>query len=375
MQFSEIPGLQETKRTLINSVKNNHVAHAQLFSGTEGNAALAMALAYATYINCEDKKEEDSCGVCASCTKINKLIHPDIHFVYPVSTTKDVPKDALSNSFLKDWRTFVQANPFASLNDWANHIGAENKQLNISVDESRNLIKTLALKAFEADYKVMIIWLPEFMNSAAANAILKILEEPPYKTLFLLVTQNQQKIITTILSRTQRIFIRPFTDDEIKQLIVQKFNLEDKKAQQIAYLADGNLNEAFRLIEEIQEDNQSMFRDWMRLCYKRNNIPELVEWSEEFQKMGKEAQKGLFQYGINIMRESLVYKLSGSELLRLHDEDLKFVEGFSKVMDEHKIEKIYQQLNDGYYHIERNANAKIAFLDISFSISNILKSS
>ncbi|MBX9850165.1 MAG: DNA polymerase III subunit delta [Cytophagaceae bacterium] len=374
MLFSEIPGLDEVKKTLINSVKSNHVHHAQLFMGTEGSANLAMAIAYATYINCEEKKEDDSCGTCPSCIKFKKLAHPDINFVFPISTTKNIPKDPMSSLFMKEWRTFVLENPYGNLNDWANHIGAENKQLNISVEESRNIIKTLSLKAFEAEYKILFIWQPENLHTSAANALLKILEEPPVKTVFLLVANNLEKILGTIQSRTQKVKIRSFTDDELKKGLVSKFQMEEKKASQLAYMADGNFNEALRLDQEAEEDHHVFFRDWMRICYKKNNWPELIEWSENFQKLGREMQKSLLQYGLNMLRETLVYSYAGDKLVRLQNEDLKFVQGFSKVLNEPKVEAIAEQLNQAHYHIERNANPKITFLDVSLYISGVLKS-
>lgn len=374
MLFSEIPGLEEIKQTLIQSVVANHVHHAQLFMGTEGSANLALALAYATYINCENKGEHDSCGQCPSCIKFNKLAHPDINFVFPVSTTKQVPKEPMSSSFLKDWRNFVLENPYATVNDWGNFIGAENKQLNIGVEESRNIVKTLSLKAFEAEYKILFIWYPENMHVSAANALLKILEEPPYKTIFLLVTNNSEKLLTTILSRTQKIKIRSFTEEEISAALQQKQQVEAKKATQLAYLADGNYNEALRLLKEVEEDHHLFFRDWMRVCYKKNNLTELTEWAENFHKMGREVQKSLLLYGLNILRETLVYSLTGGDLVRLASEDLKFVEGFSKVLSEEKVEMICRNLNEAHYHIERNANAKIVFLDVSLIISRIFKS-
>ncbi|HXA02900.1 MAG TPA: hypothetical protein VNW99_12975 [Cytophagaceae bacterium] len=373
MLFSQIPGVEETKRTLINSVKNSHIAHAQLFQGREGSANLALALAYATYINCGNKEENDACGECPSCYKFNKLIHPDLHFVFPISTTKEVPKDALSNLFMKHWRSIVIENPYLNLNNWGDTIGSENKQLNISVDESRNILKSLVLKSFEAEYKILILWLPEMMNASSANAILKVLEEPPSKTIFLLVSNNPDKIITTILSRTQLITIRSFTDEEIKKNLTAKYSLDEKRAGQLAYLAEGNMNEAIRLKDEIQEDNHQLFRDWMRSCYKKNNIPEMVGWSESFQKIGREAQKHLLQYGLNTIRETFLFKHTGTEILRMQEDELKFVEGFSKVLDDLKIEQISRQLNEAYYHIERNANAKILFLDLSLNISSLMK--
>ncbi|HVD97447.1 MAG TPA: hypothetical protein VNB90_04525 [Cytophagaceae bacterium] len=375
MLFAEIPGQADVKKTLINSVKESHIAHAQLFAGSEGSANMAMALAYGMYINCENRQENDSCGECASCSKFRKLIHPDLHFVFPVNTTKSVAKDPMSALFMKDWRSFILSNPYPDLHSWGETIGTENKQLIINTEDSKNIIRTLALKSFEGEYKIMIIWLPELMKTEGANAILKILEEPPAKTIFIMVSNSIDKLLTTIQSRTQRVMITPFTDEEVKQYIIEKYSLDEKQATRIAFLADGNMNAAITMTGEAPEDNHDMFRDWMRLCFilfrKSSNLLELNQWSEAFAAQGREAQKTLLQYGINILRETLVYKHTGQQLVRLQSEDLKFVEGFAKVLSDDMIEAVSNRLNETFYHIERNASAKITFMDTSFFIASV----
>ena len=375
MLFAEIPGQEEVKKTLINSVKKSHIAHAQLFAGSEGSANLAMALAYGMYINCENQQENDSCGECASCSKFRKLIHPDLHFVFPVNTTKTVTKDPMSALFMKDWRSFIVNNPYPDIHSWGETIGTENKQLIINTEDSKNIIKTLALKSFEGEYKVMVVWLPELMKTEGANAILKILEEPPAKTIFLMVSNSIDKLLTTIQSRTQKVMITPFQDEEIKKHLISHYSLDEKQATRIAFLADGNMNAAIAMTGEPAEDNHDMFRDWMRLCFilfrKSSNLLELNQWSEAFAAQGREAQKTLLQYGINILRETLVYKHTGQQLVRLQSEDLKFVEGFAKVLTDDMIEAVSNRLNETFYHIERNASAKITFMDASFFIASI----
>ncbi len=375
MLFSEIPGQEDVKKTLINSVKKSHIAHAQLFAGNEGSANLAMALAYGMYINCEDKQENDSCGECASCSKFRKLIHPDLHFVFPVNTTKSVTKDPVSALFMKEWRSFILSNPYTNIHNWGETIGTENKQLIINTEDSKNIIRSLALKPFEGEYKVMIVWLPELMKTEGANSILKILEEPPVKTIFLMVSNNIDKLLTTIQSRTQKVMISPFTDEEVKKYISEKYSTEEKQATRIAFLADGNMEAAIRMTGETGEDNHDMFRDWMRLCFilfrKSNNLLELNQWSEAFAAQGREGQKTLLQYGINILRETLVYRHTGQQLVRLQQEDLKFVEGFSKALTDDMIETVSNRLNETFYHIERNASAKITFMDTSFFIASV----
>jgi DNA polymerase III subunit delta' len=213
------------------------------------------------------------------------------------------------------------------------------------------------------------------MRGEAANAMLKILEEPPAKTLFILVTNNLEKIITTILSRTQKVFIPGFGDKLISQYLVDRYQIEEKRAQQLAYLADGNMDKALRMMTEIDEDHQQMFRDWMRMCFllykKTSNLLELTEWSEMFAKLGRESQKSLLQFGMNILRETLVYKYTSTSLVRLPQEDLKFVENFSKVLSDDKVEKINQKLNESSYYIERNASSKMVFMDASFYIAQV----
>ena len=373
MLFSEIKGLEEVKQKLIEAVNSNHVAHAQLFLGKEGSPNLPMALAYATYLNCTNKQAYDACGVCASCIKMNKYIHPDFHFAFPVSSTKTVAaKDAHSTNFLKDWRKFLLENPYGGASDWSVFFGGENKQLNISREESRQIIRALSLKAFEGAYKIMLIWLPEFMRESSANAILKILEEPQGKTVFLLVTNDSEKLLTTVLSRTQIVKIRTFSDKELKSILINDDGLDEKKAGQIAHLSEGNLNKARHLASEVEDDSHLMFRDWMRLCFT-NDYSKMVEWSDLFQKMTKEGQKGLLQYGLQMMRETLVVGLNASSIMHLQVEELSFVQNFGKVMNFDKTEMIVSQLNSGYFHLERNANPRILFLDLSLVIAKILR--
>ena len=374
MLFSEIKGLNEVKEKLIDAVNSNHVAHAQLFLGKDGSPNLPMALAYATYLNCTDRQVNDACGRCASCVKMNKYIHPDFHFAFPVSSTKSVAaKDAHSTTFLKDWRKFLLESPYGSASEWSVLFGGENRQLNISREESRQIIRALSLKAFEATYKVMLIWLPEFMHESAANAILKILEEPQGKTIFLLVTNDSERLLSTILSRTQIVKIRAFSDQEVKTILMNDDGLHEKKAGQVAHLSEGSLSKARHLAFEVEDDSHAMFRDWMRLCFT-NDYTKMVEWSDLFQKMTKEAQKSLLQYGLHMMRETLVISTQNHEIMRLQGEEQSFVENFEKVMNFNKTEKIAQALNSGYFHLERNANPRILFLDLSLVIAKILRS-
>lgn len=372
MQFSNIKGLEDVKARLIKAAENDQVAHAQMFLGKPGSPNLAMALAYATYLNCENRTAEGACGQCPSCIKNSKFVHPDLHFVFPVSATKKITgKDVVSTSFLKEWRQFLIEHPYGDLNTWSVYYGGEDKQVNISKEESRQIIKNLSLKAFEGRYKIMIIWLPEYMHPSAANGILKILEEPPEKTIFLLVSNDSERLLTTILSRTQIVTIPLFSDDDIRNILTQNYQVDTDKAEEVAQLADGDITKALRLINNLEDDNQQLFADWMRDCFKRDFVS-LVKTADGYHTMNKVAQKSLLQYALNIMRESIIHNTVPS-LNRAGGKLKDFVTNFSKVMDAQKAETITQKINDAHYHLERNGSAKMIFLDLSLQIARILK--
>jgi DNA polymerase-3 subunit delta' len=373
MRFKNIIGNEKLKKQLINSVQSEHIAHAQLFLGPEGSSNLTLALAYASYLNCENRQNNDSCGQCSSCRKNDKLIHPDVNFAFPVSATSKIKgKDVISASYLSEWRNFVIQDPYNNASGWNSYFGGENKQLNISKEESRQIIRHLSLKPYEGKFKVMLIWLPEYMNPSAANALLKILEEPTANTVFILVANDEKKILSTIRSRTQIIRILPFSDEEIMHQLIEHHFIDEDKARQISHLVDGNINEALRLAREVEDDSHEMFRDWMRLCFL-GNLVDLVNRAEKFSKMSKVAQQTLFQYGLSMMREALIMYSGENMLSRLMGEEQDFIGNFTRVLDLFSIEKITNQLNEGYYHLERNANSKILFLDISLQFVKIFK--
>ncbi len=374
MQFDEIPGMNDVKEALIASAQHSHVAHAQLFLGREGNAQLPLALAYAAYINCKQRTADGRCDEQDPIfRKYRKLIHPDLHFVYPVATTKKITAKPVSEMFVAEWRSFLLESPYRALNDWAECFGAENKQPQISREESRQVVRNLALKAFEAEYKTVLIWLPELMHPTAANALLKILEEPPEKTLFLLVSNNAEAILPTILSRTQLVHVRPFQDAEIREYLVQTYQLAEERAAQVAYMAEGNLREALRMAGEgHEEDHGDLFRDWMRACFKSDYV-QMLNFAEQFGGMGKEAQKALMRYSLNVVRDAMLWRFSGEALVRLEGERLAFVKNFSQVVNEANLEQFVHHFNEAYFYLERNANAKITFVGLSTRIAKVIK--
>jgi len=255
--------------------------------------------------------------------------------------------------------------------DWSTHYGAENKQANISKEESRNIIKSLTLKSFEAEYKVMIIWLPEYMNVSAANGILKILEEPAEKTLFLLVTCEYEKLLTTILSRCQLFKVPAFSDEELHQYLVDAKGIEADKANKIAALAEGSLRAAIENIDSTEDDAHVMFRDWMRQCWGKD-FTSLNGTNDSFSKLSKTAQKLFLQYALNMMRQALVSEYMVDEKEKLNEAEKDFAIKFGKALSTQKLEKISEELSKAHYHLERNANVKILFLDLSLSVGRIM---
>ena len=370
MKFSAVPGLSSVKTLLVESVRNGHAAHAQLFAGPEGALNLPLALAYAAYLHCE-QKGDDACGTCSACSKSLKYIHPDTHFVFPLNNIKnDKDEERFKSEILKSWRSFLLDQPFGNLTDWIGSYGGENKQAFISRDESREIIKTLSLKPFESPVKVMIIWQPELMHPSAANGILKILEEPAPHTYFILVTNAADQLLPNIISRTQIMTVPLLQDDEV-QSYLNSVSAEPKKVAHVTQLAEGNLNLALRLIDNEEDDHAQRFAEWMRACFKKN-FSSLVALSDEYHNLDKLAQRNMMQYSINMIREVLLQKSEATDIQRTQGEERKFIQDFSKVMDVKKIEHAYRMLNDASYHLERNGSAKMIFMDLSLQLSRVI---
>ena len=365
--------LPETKEKLLNAVKLNHLAHALVFHGPEGSANLTLALALASYLYCEQKSDTDSCGTCGSCQRMNKLILPDLNFAFPVvASSKEEDGEEEGNDgksdLLGNWRKFVLGQPYGNVHDFIYFNGFEKKQLNITKAAARKMIQTLSLMSFEGGYKIMLIWAPEFLHPSAANSLLKIIEEPPAKTLFLLVTSQADQLLTTILSRTQKILVRAFSDQEVSSHLVETGRCEAKAAAQIAMLADGNMRTAFQLIDQVEDQTVRQLRDWFRLCATKN-LKEIFQLSEDFHKADKESQKSLMLAGLNVTREILLKNLDMDHLLRTTDDDRTFINNISKKMltEEHAVQ-LYETFNAAHYHLERNGNAKMIFTDLSMEI-------
>ncbi len=374
MLFKEIIGQEDTKKRLIQTVKDQRVSHAQLFLGSHGVGKLALAIAYAQYINCHDKKENDSCGICPSCVKYEKLAHPDLHFIYPVASTKEVKKPQ-SKEFVESWRELLTAqNAYINLNQWYEAIGIENKQAIINKDDCNAIIKTLGYKSYESEYKVMIIWMVEKLFHAAAPKLLKILEEPPEKTLFILISENQDQILATIKSRTQIVKVPQLKDEILIDTLVKQHGCNPEDARRIVNLSEGSYHKTLINLESDEEEknNFAMFRDWMRLCYQ-TDVSKVISYTNDLAKIGREPQKRFLSYALRTSRNGILLNLNQNNLVKLENEELSFMKKFSPFINTANIQEFNKELNEALYHIERNANPSILFLDLSLKVMRLLR--
>jgi DNA polymerase III subunit delta' len=375
MKFAYIPGQKDIIGKLLRSVREERVSHAQLFTGPEGCGSLALALAYATYISCENRTDSDSCGICKSCVKYEKMIHPDLHFVFPVIKGKKVT-DPVSDNFIEEWRDFVRMRPFFSANHWFDSLEVGNAQGGIFASEASEIIKKLSLKSFESDFKIMIIWLPEKMHLSTANKLLKMIEEPPEKTLFLLVSDESDKVIPTILSRCQLVKIHPFTNNEIENYLIHRFNLTTDKAADVAQVANGNIIRAIGLCEDEESflRNLVRFKNLMRFAWKRDIIS-IISWSEEMAATGREAQKNFVSFSLRLLRENLMLSLDQlkNRLVFLSGEEAEFSGNFHPFINQDNIYPLTEEFNLVHSHIEANGNAKIIFLDLALKVIRLIR--
>lgn len=371
MQFKDIIGNNEVKKRLIHSVKNNRISHAQLFLGPSGSGSLALSIAYAQYINCENKMDDDSCGKCSSCHKYNRLIHPDLHFSYPFYPSKEI---SVASQVVSEFRSAFLKNPYLNLDFWRNSLDAGNKQANIPIKEVHDIIKKLSLKSFEAEYKVLIMWLPEYLDKEG-NALLKLIEEPPAKTLFILVAENQQNILNTIISRTQLIKINKMNHNQMIEYLVDKQNIDSSRASEIALIADGNVQEALNIINTTDQydSNFTLFVEWMRSIVTDRG-GEFIKISEDkLSKIGRENQKSFLHYAINLIRQIILIQQKIHNIVHLKQDELKFVQKFSELYQFKQLNEAINVIEKTHYGIERNGNPKILFLDLSLQLVLLFK--
>lgn len=369
MQFKDIIGHKDIKEHLVRTVLENRVSHAQLFLGPEGSGSLALAYAYAQFLNCENKQPTDSCGTCPACRKYSKLIHPDLHMSYPFIAKH---KEDTATDYAENWRKAFMNNPYMGLEYWRNQLDADNKQVNINIAEAHGIIKKLSLKAFEAEYKVLIMWLPEYLDTQG-NALLKLIEEPPEKTLFILVAENPDKILNTIISRTQLVKIKKLEHMEVVQHLKATQQLTEQEASEIAFIADGNMQVALNQLQTQGNNHFGTLVNWLRFIVSDagTNMISLVE--DDLSKMGRENQKCFLFYAINMMRQIILIKGGLSSLVFLSTKELDFVQKFSAHYNIEQIEATINLLEETHYFVERNANPKILFLDLSLQLTLIYK--
>lgn len=378
MSFSRIPGHSEIIEKLVLSVREGRVSHAQLFTGPEGCGSLALAFAYARYIGCENRSETDSCGSCKSCLKHEKMIHPDMHYVFPVIKKKNSTDEPLSDDYLAAWREFNQKSPFGRVNDWLAFIGAgeHNAQGMIYTAESAEIIRKMSLKPYESDYKIMVIWQPERMNPTSANKLLKLLEEPPERTIFILVSDEPDRLLPTIISRCQIVKIPPFSTGEIKSYLRASFGATETEAENTARLARGNIARAEELsnADEALKQNLGYFRELMRYAWKRDVI-ELIKWAENITSEGREAQKNFLDYSLRLLRENFMLTLNQkmNELVFLSEEEADFSGKFHPFIKFENIQPLAGQFSLAISHIEANGYARLVFLDLALKVTKLIR--
>lgn len=379
MLFSDILGQDHIKSHLAKSADAGRIPHAQLFIGSEGSGTLPLAIAYAQYILCGNTGIENTGGNEACNLKFSNLSHPDLHFVYPVATNSEVKNHPVSANFIKAWREFVAESPYGSLFDWYKKIDIQNKQGQIGVDEAHEIMKALSLKAYEGGYKVMIVWMADKMNTATANKLLKLLEEPPNKTVFLLIAESEDDILQTILSRCQVLHFAGLPEQAIAGALVSRENTDNREALKIAHQAQGNYNKALHLLYKEGDDYpfEEWFVQWVRAAFRAKGnaaaIQDLIGWSEAIAGIGREAQKQFLHFCIDMFRQALLLNYNAKELVYMEPAVEKFkLENFAPFVNGSNINAIFTELSDALYHIERNGNAKIILTDLSIKLTRLI---
>lgn len=370
MQFAAIQDHLSLKEHLIGRVQQHQIPHAQLFWGPEGNAGLPLVRAFITYLYCQHPLKEDTCGQCSPCRQMQKLVHPDVTFVFPTSTPQQItPKDKVSTHFMKTWRSFLHEHPYGQASDWSCYLNSENKRLSIAREETRGILQGVSLKGFENSYKVILIWLPEYLHPTAANALLKVIEEPPSATLFLLVSHDPEKVMGTIRSRVQQIHVPAFTDEALVKMLKQQHAIEQERLTQIVLLAEGNFNKALKLVEKAEEEHFTRFKSWMRLCYARD-FTQLTDEAAAFQALSSIDQRSFLVYALHLLREALVLHFKQNVLTRTSSLEQVFVKKLKQQLTHQQVKAWINWLNQACYCIERNANPKLLYLDLSLKIAH-----
>jgi DNA polymerase III subunit delta' len=373
MLFQDVIGQTEVKGHLQEMVHQNRISHALLFLGKEGSGALPLAIAFAQFMVCQQVKENpgatDTCGACAPCLKAKPLMHPDIHFSYPVIPKKPGDKP-VSTDYMGEWREFISQYPYGNVYDWLQFIGAENKQGNITAQECNDILRKLTLKSWESQFKILILWMPEYLGNEG-NKLLKLIEEPPADTLFILVAENESLILPTILSRTQLVRIPVLHTNEVVDALVSRAGTAVEQARQVAPLAEGNYREALQMMRHAEEDWQSLLREWLNAIVKTGPIAQ-VKWVEEISKLGREKQKQFLRYFNHLLEQAIRLKVLEDKQLPLPANEQDFALRLNKIADFSQQEAIIEELDKATYFIERNANAKMLFHALTIKLYHII---
>ncbi len=371
--FKEIIGQREVKQKLLSLVKNDRTPHAMMLFGPGGTGKLPLAIAMAQYLACTNRQENDSCGVCSSCIKFGKLVHPDLHFAVPVMRTGSMSTPPVSDDYAESWREALLGDPYLTENQWYEALGAENKQGIINVKESEAIIRKLGFKPYESEYRMIVIWLPEKMNQSAANKLLKLIEEPPAKTLILMVSDHPDKLLPTILSRTQLLHVPPISDAAVREGLMQIEQKDQQMVEDAVSRANGNFSMALQTLrqDEMERHLFDLFTELMRLCYARDII-EINGWVERVAGAGRERQKQLIDYSLRLLRENFILHLNNETLNYMSAKELAFSTRFSPFIHNGNVHALVEAFNLAGNHIEANGNPRIVLMDLSIGTIKLL---
>lgn len=373
MYFKDIIGQEEIKQRLIQSAQTGIVPHAQLFCEQGGAGAFPLALAYARYLNCTKRTETDACGHCPSCLKYNELAHPDLHFVFPIVAKKEKKKE-ICDDYLVEWRDFLKNHPYFNMDSWLDYIEAGNSQAIIYSKESDEIIHKLNLRIYEADYRILMVWMPEKLHPTCANKLLKVIEEPPTNTVILLVSETPELILGTIQSRAQRINVRSIHTEAIEEAMILKYGLSRDDAKHVSHLANGSYIKAVEAIS-LGEENKfflEQFKSMMRNSWARN-VKGMKEMADTMAGIGRERQKNFLAYCQHLIRENFIYRFQSPELNYMNLDEAGFATKFAPYVNERNVIDLVEELAKAERHIAQNVNAKMVFFDLSLRITVLIK--
>ena len=369
MQFSQVIGQEDAKKHLAEMVALNRLSHALLFTGKEGSGVLPLAIAFSQYIMCESRNGSDACGVCNACSKTSGLVHPDVHFSYPVIPKKPGDKP-VSTDYIAEWREFISQFPYGNVYDWLQFIGAENKQGNITAQECSEIIHKLSVKSFESEFKILVMWMPEYLDKEG-NKLLKLIEEPPANTIFILAAENESMVLPTIVSRTQLIKVPPLQGDAIEQQLMLKAKISKEQARQIALVSMGNYRESLHILQNASEDWQSLLRDWLNAIMKSGPVAQ-VKWIDEMSKLGREKQKQFLRYFNHLLGQAIKLQVMEGEDLPMPENERDFALRLNKMAGIEQQQAIIEELDKASYYVERNANGKMLFHALTIRLYHII---